>query len=145
MHLDLLGSHTDSSLAEPPPATEHPVAGQYTCQWSIANFQHLYFTKNATVLSFLQSDTFSPFTDEAQCGFFLRIHPNVAPGGTHLSLHLHAEFTGHLKELDVTCRLALIDMDKEKCHVQCKFTFRLRTSGSRDKKRAVKGGRASRD
>lgn len=131
MHLEPSSSNpADGSLSHPE-STKPRVERQFTCRWSIANFAYLYASKNASVLSFLQSDTFSPFTDEAQCRFFLRIHPNdIANSGTHLSLHLHAEFNGHLKEMDVSCRLALIDLDEEECNQQGTFTDKFKLTQS---------------
>lgn len=100
---------------------------KYSCNWSISHFSLLYSKHaKAEALSFLQSASFSPFKDEPQCRFFLRLHPNgLDQQESHLSLHLHAELKETVAELAVSCRFLLLDMHNDECDEQSKCTYLL--------------------
>lgn len=107
-------------------ASDEAPSGQlkYTCNWSISQFSLLYSKHvKAEVLSFLQSASFSPFKDEPQCRFFLRLHPNgLDSQESHLSLHLHAEMNETVTELALSCRFLLIDRYDGEVDEQSKCT-----------------------
>lgn len=106
----------------------HP-AVEITHQWSIENYPYLRYLEKkrsnappderSIVPTFLQSDSFSPFEVEANCQFFLRLHPNVLQSdGKHLALYLHYDSKEMYSELQVTCTFAILNIEYKECNVK---------------------------